>query len=523
MTGGRVAHPLLISLANIKMATRNKASSNAFLLAALLPIAEFLHPVKWMQSVLEARLVHQCLDIVLELLKQAARIGWMMSDSLGNLRYCFTPLALYISHICFSLLNPYITGTWCLAAVGSQELDFCFSILQPLMTFRRFKDGVSKIKQVTGRAQCDMQCYIVALIADAASHGVVIAVHVLMDFRYLSQATTINETHCQKILGALKEFHEYKPDIIAAECIEVPRANSICQVGSPLQWSADTTEHAHITLIKNPTDSSNNNNYDAQICQFLDRQDKCQNFQIATSIITQSQTPSQASAYRLIDVDSEYYDSNEDPDIDEAHLQAVQDDLCGPKRMVTNFFRKAEQASLNIKVARPPHTFVVAPKKSPQPNCREPPPNKIKKKGPTSQKFHSLGGQHQAPPNAPLPFNDLMVWFKVCVQQVSYHNPSIIPPALTVNASPPSTTWKYGHYNAAIFAVDDTINEEWPASGLKGHAVVEVHLIMQPLPSGLRGQITSSTSSASWAAHFLTYVQQLDVMPQRHGNLLECL
>jgi hypothetical protein len=62
----------------------------------------------------------------------------------------------------------------------------------------------------------------------------------------------------------------------------------------------------------------------------------------------------------LIDVDSEYYDSNEDPDIDEAHLQAVQDDLCGPMRMVTNFFRKAEQASLNIKVARPPHIFVVS-------------------------------------------------------------------------------------------------------------------------------------------------------------------
>ncbi|KAG2031151.1 hypothetical protein BDR03DRAFT_876669, partial [Suillus americanus] len=96
MTGGRVAHPLLISLANIKMATRNKASSHAFLLTALLPIAEFLHPVKRMQSVLEARLVHQCLDIVLEPLKQAARIGRMMSDPLGNLRYCFTPLASYI-------------------------------------------------------------------------------------------------------------------------------------------------------------------------------------------------------------------------------------------------------------------------------------------------------------------------------------------------------------------------------------------------------------------------------------------
>jgi hypothetical protein len=91
MTGGHVAHPLLISLANIKMATRNKASSNAFVLAALLPIAEFLHLVKRMQSVLEACSVHQCLDIVLEPLKQAARIGRMVSDPLGNLRYCWAP------------------------------------------------------------------------------------------------------------------------------------------------------------------------------------------------------------------------------------------------------------------------------------------------------------------------------------------------------------------------------------------------------------------------------------------------
>lgn len=58
-------------------------------------------------------------------------------------------------------------------------------------------------------------------------------------------------------------------------------------------------------------------------------------------------------------------------------------------------------------------------------------------------------------------------------------------------------------------------------SQLTGHVVVEVHLIMQPLPSRLKGQITGSTSSASWAGRFLTYVQRLDVMPQRHGSLLE--
>ncbi|KAG2056177.1 hypothetical protein BDR06DRAFT_859357, partial [Suillus hirtellus] len=31
---------------------------------------------------------------------------------------------------------------------------------------------------------------------------------------------------------------------------------SIHLVGSLMQWSADTTEHAHITLIKDPADST---------------------------------------------------------------------------------------------------------------------------------------------------------------------------------------------------------------------------------------------------------------------------
>ncbi|KAI6022651.1 hypothetical protein EDC04DRAFT_2575107, partial [Pisolithus marmoratus] len=41
-------------------------------------------------------LFHHCLDIVLEPLKQAACFGRMMSDPIGNLHYCFTPLVSYI-------------------------------------------------------------------------------------------------------------------------------------------------------------------------------------------------------------------------------------------------------------------------------------------------------------------------------------------------------------------------------------------------------------------------------------------
>ncbi|KAI6114201.1 hypothetical protein F5141DRAFT_1001954, partial [Pisolithus sp. B1] len=96
MCGGKVAHPLLISLANIHMDIRNKGSSHAFLLLALMPIPAFTHPATQICSVLEVHLFHHCLDIVLEPLKQATHFGRMMSDPIGNLCYCFTLLVSYI-------------------------------------------------------------------------------------------------------------------------------------------------------------------------------------------------------------------------------------------------------------------------------------------------------------------------------------------------------------------------------------------------------------------------------------------
>src|SRR3981081_438600 len=96
MTGGRVAPLLLLSLTTILMNFRAKASNHAFQLLALLPIPKFIHNNRKMRGVLENRLIHECLDFVLQPLKKAAELGIMMSDPLGSLRYIFTPLATYI-------------------------------------------------------------------------------------------------------------------------------------------------------------------------------------------------------------------------------------------------------------------------------------------------------------------------------------------------------------------------------------------------------------------------------------------
>ncbi|KAG1814027.1 uncharacterized protein BJ212DRAFT_1274688, partial [Suillus subaureus] len=51
--------------------------------------------------------------------------------SLADLHVFFTPEPLHHWHHEFYDHDV----KWCLAAVGEQELDFCFSVLQPLTTF----------------------------------------------------------------------------------------------------------------------------------------------------------------------------------------------------------------------------------------------------------------------------------------------------------------------------------------------------------------------------------------------------
>ena len=77
---------------------------------------------------------------------------------------------------------------WSIRVVGTDELNFRFSTLQPIVGFKHFKDGVSKLKQVTGHTHRDLEHYIVGIIAGKALPSFVIAIHALMDFCYLAQS-----------------------------------------------------------------------------------------------------------------------------------------------------------------------------------------------------------------------------------------------------------------------------------------------------------------------------------------------
>ena len=605
MTGGRVAHPLLISLANLLMDFRMKATNHAFLLLALLPVPKFIHKHRKTRGVLENRMIHECLDFILTPLKKAAQFGIMMSDPVGSLRYMFTPLAAYIvdvqaavalsgvagktSHVTMASytqfgdpfrheprtasttlaqlhaiearVNPWnlkayieeamkvrLNGVhrpfwrewalsepsqfftpeplhhwhkmfwdhdakWCIRALGGAEIDYRFSILYPHTGFRQFHEGISKLKQVTGREHRDIQRYIVAIITDAVPKDFLIAIRSLMDFRYLAQAPEISEQDCINIDKTLREFHDHKSSIISAgvrtgkrgKVIDnwfIPKlellqsvSSNIRENGAAIQWTADTTERCHVTEIKAPSRSSNNHEYESQICRYLDREEKCRQFDMATAI-----REAQIDFRSLNNVDREYPDGGDDDGLSEdpeepedplltqellTHIQPAAP-VSGAIRRHRNYFELASSLERGS-YARAPLPFRTVVHGNTAIHLSRDPTMERMSIEDAMTKFNlpdlraaltdflarvdagnliQIGGRRVADNDFLLPFRDLQVWTKVKLQHRSYHAPNFVLPPQTINASPPSGSWPFGHSDVVLFNVDRS--KVWPYSGLEG-------------------------------------------------------
>lgn len=169
---------------------------------------------------------------------------------------------------------------WCINLLGAPEINFRFLVLQPITRSCHYKGGIIKPKQVMGHLHCDVQHCIVGMISGPAPPRFVIAIRALMDFQYQVQAHHIDNHNINLISAVLSEFHMHKDIVLKlqARCGQeqnpinnwhIPKLElmqSIKQTGVPQQWTTNITEHAHVTDIKVPARSSNNNNNKPQIC-----------------------------------------------------------------------------------------------------------------------------------------------------------------------------------------------------------------------------------------------------------------
>ncbi|KAF8132935.1 hypothetical protein EV363DRAFT_1449123 [Boletus edulis] len=416
---------------------------------------------------------------------------------------------------------------WCINALGARELDFRFSVLPPITGICHFGQGVTQLKQIGRRTQRDTQRYIIVVLFGFPDADVLTAIRVLMDFCYLVQAPVISSITCDKIATALTDFHQHKHAILKRglrrgpttdaplDHFNIPKIEfmhhvvpSINNTGNIIQWSADTTEHAHIKVIKDPAAMMNNTNYDSQICRTLD--EKCRLFNTAITLSKQSIHMEEDNGSGLEPERDDEVNGNED--------LALAEELWSPQCNATDLFARAEQllvAPPTFHLTRDPlirHISIDdAATQFNLPDLRGALGDYLNREGTFTQNFHTFSGARRSPANIPLPFNKLQIWYKAHLQQKSYYDPSILGSAFTVHAHPPDRTWKYGNYSAAVLNVDEA--HAWPSSGLLGHAIVLVRMIMCPAPP--------RKQRSPWANRFLIYTEHLDIVTQANGSAVE--
>ncbi|KAJ7130254.1 hypothetical protein C8R44DRAFT_872081 [Mycena epipterygia] len=435
---------------------------------------------------------------------------------------------------------------WCLHAASPAELDFRFSVLRPHTGMRHFREGISKAKQVTGREHRDILRYIVPVIAGAKGIDTkfLTAIRSVVDFIYRGQAPKIDEKALDKMDGALKTFHAKKSAILKAKARRGKRGpindwripkleflqsvvSSIRANGVPLQWSADVTERAHIPLIKEPASRSNNQKHEQQICRYLDRRDKVDRFDLATAM---------AKAGVELGVSNSERDESDADDSDEEGpvlvgttselLQNIEPTtrFNGSNRALVNHFtHSARLSSDNFPhTLRPFRTFTSSQGNTsfhlgrdhvgPQQTVEDASIMfKLPDLGPALCRYlHrvslsenlTLVGRRPALKDGTLPPMKLKIWHKVRMQSFAFHNPDRVLDPETVHASPFDSDWKFGRGDAVL--VNSDTNYKWPRSGLKGHTVGQLRMILCIAPN--------QNLPASATAEFLAYVERFDIV-----------
>jgi hypothetical protein len=266
--------------------------------------------------------------------------------------------------------------------------------------------------------------------------------------------------------------------------------SSTRNVGALIQWSADATEHAHVSEIKYPARRTNNNDYDPQICRHLDREEKLRRFAIATTLKSHStyRDPDPSPEEVPEEEEGEKEDMKEDDDEwepDDPRTALLEE--MNHTRVTTNYFSKALQVAREV-LPYTPRTFIAGgtaihlnynPSRTgvkiediaddfDVPDLYAALSDFLRHDVRDRGAVHRVGPRRRPMIDRPstLPFDRVQVWHTVRLQQTSFHDSSIVLPAQTIHASPSGPGWPKGRRDAVLVNVDGV--SEWPKSGLTG-------------------------------------------------------
>jgi len=177
---------------------------------------------------------------------------------------------------------------WCKRGVSEAELDARIRALPPSFGIRHFKNGISSLSQVSGNETKAIAKILLGCLVGIAPKGVIIACRALLDFIYLAQYKTHDDTTLEYMEDALRLFHKHRAVFInlgIRKDFNIPKFHSLLHYvesiklfGATDNYNTEMFERLHIDFAKAGWRASNHRDAFPQMMRWIDRQEKVSAF-----------------------------------------------------------------------------------------------------------------------------------------------------------------------------------------------------------------------------------------------------
>ncbi|KIY47149.1 hypothetical protein FISHEDRAFT_20254, partial [Fistulina hepatica ATCC 64428] len=174
------------------------------------------------------------------------------------------------------------------ACMTGDELDACISRLPPCYGVRHFKNGISKLSQVSGPERKQIGHVLLACLVGKVPRGALVASRALLDFAYIGQYGSHDEETLHYLGDALDLYHDHMQTFVDLGCrkhLNIPKFHvlhhwleDIPCLSSTDNYNTEMFEHLHIDFAKKAWRASNHRDEFPQMVRWLSRQEKMQYF-----------------------------------------------------------------------------------------------------------------------------------------------------------------------------------------------------------------------------------------------------
>ncbi|KAG1842956.1 hypothetical protein F4604DRAFT_1884654 [Suillus subluteus] len=149
---------------------------------------------------------------------------------------------------------------WCQELMDEEELDQCLKAFPLCYGVHHFQKGWSALGQIGGKERKHMARVLLGYLIGKVPRGIFLAYHSLLEFIYLAQYPTYDDTTLQYMQKALEDFHQHKKVIInlgIRDDLDIPKFHSlqhylenIKNFGTTNNYNTEMFERFHVYFCK---------------------------------------------------------------------------------------------------------------------------------------------------------------------------------------------------------------------------------------------------------------------------------